>query len=365
MVGTETCAACSSPTEGSPPQQRHSGSLSPCSTSSSSVVVASKDELAHPPAPGDSYVRVALKVLNQPHAETKASWTQASFELWNNGLLVPPSPKEHGAAPSKPAVDASRLNFVQPSQIRNRGKGGSLASRQALLHSLVHIECCAIDLAMDCIARWGADPDYSDILTEDFFGDFFKVAEDEARHFTLLLCRLRETGPDVDYGSFPVHAGLWESAERTSQSLPARLAVEHATHEARGLDILPQTIERFRRNSDEDSADLLQNTILEEEISHCAAGVRWIRRLHGLALVGEGGKVASENLLTHSDNGGVATAMEERQWVKDARNYPGVEEWFHSLVRRYFFGKIKLPVNKDARERAGFDENWYLPLTEG
>ena len=31
-----------------------------------------------------------------------------------------------------------------------------------------------------------------------------------------------------------------------AHNLAARLAVEHCTHEARGLDVLPQTIHRFR-----------------------------------------------------------------------------------------------------------------------
>ncbi len=39
---------------------------------------------------------------------------------------------------------------------------------------------------------------------------------------------------------------LWESASRTAHSCAARLAVEHAVHEARGLDVLPNTIAKFK-----------------------------------------------------------------------------------------------------------------------
>ncbi len=46
------------------------------------------------------------------------------------------------------------------------------------------------------------------------------------------------------YGAMPAHDGLWESAAATAHSLPARLAVEACVHEARGLDVLPQTIAR-------------------------------------------------------------------------------------------------------------------------
>ena len=37
--------------------------------------------------------------------------------------------------------------MVAPGQAPKRGKGGSLASRQALLHSLCHIENWAVDLS--------------------------------------------------------------------------------------------------------------------------------------------------------------------------------------------------------------------------
>ena len=69
-----------------------------------------------------------------------------------------------------------------------------------------------------------------------------QVAADECRHFALLERRLQETGSS--YGALPAHDGLWESALESAGSLPARLAVEHCCHEARGLDVLPQTIHR-------------------------------------------------------------------------------------------------------------------------
>jgi uncharacterized ferritin-like protein (DUF455 family) len=74
---------------------------------------------------------------------------------------------------------------VPPPQVRlvaawdapKRGKGGSLASRQAMLHALVHIESSAVDLAWDCLARFGA----ADVagagyrLPRDFYSDFIAV----------------------------------------------------------------------------------------------------------------------------------------------------------------------------------------------
>lgn len=44
-----------------------------------------------------------------------------------------------------------------------------------------------------------------------------KVAEDEAKHFSLLVTLLSERG--VKYGDHSVHAGLWMSAQETAESL--------------------------------------------------------------------------------------------------------------------------------------------------
>ena len=45
-------------------------------------------------------------------------------------------------------------------------------------------------------------------------------------------------------------------------SLLSRLAIIHMVHEARGLDVNPQTIERFKRMKDGESVDVL-------EVIHC------------------------------------------------------------------------------------------------
>lgn len=83
-----------------------------------------------------------------------------------------------------------------------------------------------------------------------------QVACDEAIHFQQLQQRLQAIGSH--YGALPVHDGLWESATATAHSLPARLAVESCVHEARGLDRLPHTIQRFRNAGDSESAQLLE-----------------------------------------------------------------------------------------------------------
>ena len=302
------------------------------------------DNIIGAPVAGDDILICALKVLQQPDPCLKAAFTEQAHDLWRTGSLSPVHCGiNDGKAPPRPARDDARVRLVPPSELPRRGKGGSLASRQALLHSLVHIECCAIDLAWDIIARFGADPAYFKALDAEFYSDFLSVAADEARHFRKLLQRLNSLG--MDYGAIPAHDGLWESAMATAHSLPARLAIEHCTHEARGLDVLPQTIGRFLAGGDEESASLLENVIYPEEISHCAAGVRWLRRLHRYA----------HNTVVSSEG--------DQDWIVDACAHDSVETWFHSLVRAHFHGLLKPPFNDAARARAGFGAEWYLPLS--
>lgn len=71
---------------------------------------------------------------------------------------------------------------MQPWDVPKLGRGGTPASRIAMLHSLVHIEGSAVDLAWDVIARFGP----GNGLPRAFWDDFVAVAQDEARHFTVL-----------------------------------------------------------------------------------------------------------------------------------------------------------------------------------
>lgn len=163
-----------------------------------------------------------------------------------------------------------QVKLVAPSLMPKLGKAGSLQSRQAIVHSLVHTESWAIDLSwvlpffashnwfnclvfvlfcivyggklkilvlpcnivifivkslQDIIARFGKQ----EAMPREFFTDFVKVAQDEGRHFTLLAKRLEELGSS--YGALPAHDGLWDSAIATSKDLLARLAIEHCVHE--------------------------------------------------------------------------------------------------------------------------------------
>lgn len=219
------------------------------------------------------------------------------------------------AMPERPARPA-KPELLPPAKMPKRGKGGSERGRAALIHALAHIEFVAIDLAFDIAGRFGA------AFPRGFVDDWMKVGADEAMHFSLIDRRLRSLG--LFYGALPAHDGLWEAATATAHDRLARLAVVPMVLEARGLDVTPATIQRFRAAGDEPSARIL-GRIMHDEIAHVAAGVRWFRY-----------------------------ACREERFVPQV-------EW-RRLLARHFRGELKPPFNDSAREAAGLTRDFYQPL---
>ena len=195
----------------------------------------------------------------------KVRATQAAWGALMRGELAIPAeapPPAPIGMPGRPA----RPRLVPVQQLPQRGLG-SIEGRAALLHAIAHIEFNAIDLAWDAVYRFRGLPD-------DYYLDWARIADDEARHFGWLQARLAELG--FGYGDFDAHNGLWDMAMRTAHSLQARMALVPRVLEARGLDVTPGMVERLRRVGDAESAAILQR-ILDEEIAHVAAGTRWFR----------------------------------------------------------------------------------------
>ncbi|KAK4431080.1 hypothetical protein Salat_0870000 [Sesamum alatum] len=293
----------------------------------------------------ETLVEAALRVLNTADPFEKARLGDEVAKRWQQGHIT----RAYDASVDIPVPDRparlGNVKLVSPSEMPKLGKAGSLQSRQALVHSLAHTESWAIDLSWDIIARFGRQ----ESMPRDFFTDFVKVAQDEGRHFTLLAERLKELGSF--YGALPAHDGLWDSATATSKDLLARLAIEHCVHEARGLDVLPTTISRFRKGGDDKTAELLEKVVYPEEITHCAAGVKWFKYL---CLRSKNPVMASEYLVSKESEPKEAEIIGE---VHDE-----VIQKFHATVRAFFRGPLKPPFNEAARSAAGFGPQWYEPL---
>lgn len=254
---------------------------------------------------GEAAVGVLLTAA--PRAKAAAARAVAAAA----GTLAP----GWGPVPDRPArPECPELR--DPSHMPKRGKAGSLASRQALLHAVAHIEFNAIDLAFDLVARFGA------ALPPAFAADWLRIGGEEAEHFIAVADRLEALGSH--YGALPAHDGLWQAASATAHDLLARLAVVPLVLEARGLDVTPDMIARLERGGDDASAAILRR-IYAEEIGHVAAGSRWFHF------------VCAESQLDP-------------------------ESAFRTAVARHFRGAVKPPFNDSAREQAGLPPRFYQPV---
>jgi len=224
-----------------------------------------------------------------------------------NPVEVLPEPDHLPCRPDRPAL-------VSVLKVQKRSTH-TVEGRAALIHSLAHIELNAIDLALDIVWRF---PD----MPKQFYIDWAIVAQEEAKHFTLLAEHL--SGLGYQYGDFPAHTGLWDMAERTKSDLLARLALVPRTLEARGLDASPPVRDKLLSAGDKRGAEIL-SIILHDEIGHVATGNRWYR------------------------------------WLCNQRGLDPIAT-YKTLAERYSSPKLRGLFNLQARRAAGFDEEELAAL---
>jgi len=272
----------------------------------------------------ETLVASAVEILRTASPAAKVSKTHRLAQLWRGGsfqigdgaaITVPDRP----ARPTHPVL-------LTPREMPKRGVGG-VKVRRALLHALCHIELNAIDLAWDLIARFAAhlSQQFSDQTVAAFCDDWVGVADDEARHFTMLVDRLSLV--QTNYGDLPAHDGLWSAAFDTRGDILARLAVVPLVLEARALDVTPATVERLRGQGLDDDADMLE-AIYRDELVHVAAGIKWF------------------NI------------------IADDADRPRVET-YRSLVQQYFKGRVRGPFNTSGRSQANFSAEYYENIDAG
>ena len=314
------------------------------------AIVGRQAEAPRDPRPGECAVTAARMVLNTPDPVEKARRTAVARDLLKAGeLKLRPDADAAVACPDRPARPDDVAQVLDPRAVPRRKKKNirGTEARLMMLHSIAHIESWAIDLSWDMLARFGPSRN----MPEDFYRDWVRVAVEEADHFSRLRQRLLDEGKD--YGSYPVHDGLWESAHRTKDSVLSRLAVEHCVHEARGLDVMPNTLAKFKDADDQLTFDLLNDIIYPEEITHCGAGVTWFRYMHG--------RVAE----ARSEDASAPWFDDERHAMQADRlpddPEAAVRAAFRNCVRTYFYGSLRPPFNDVARDKAGLPRDWYDP----
>lgn len=269
----------------------------------------------------------ALDVLQCANPIEKASRTRIHMQSWRDGTIT-----HIGLAPDIPARPArpDKPELRRPNNMPKRRKAGSDKSKIALLHAIAHIELNAIDLAWDIMARFAHYSDQSQdqtnhfTLPRAFFEDWMKVADDEAKHFLMLVERLSDFG--ASYGDLPAHDGLWESSQKTAHDFAARLAIVPMVLEARGLDVTPNMITMMNKQNDDKTANMLQ-IIHDDEVTHVRAGTRWF-----------------ESWCDYHDL--------------------DIEKKWQNLVKTYFGTPLKRPFNHPSRAEAGMIRDWYEPLAD-
>jgi uncharacterized ferritin-like protein (DUF455 family) len=197
-------------------------------------------------------------------SETDAACKAAGVRSLAKAPILPLDVKA-GLIPSHPIPGRpERPRLVAPRDLKRRAMNTTIG-RAALIHSLVHIEFNAINLALDAIWRFADMP-------RGYYLDWLRVADEEALHFTLLAEHLHGLG--YGYGDFAGHDSLWEMVDRTREDVLARMALVPRTMEARGLDAVPALRAKLAQAGDAKAAEIL-DLILTDEIGHVAIGNRW------------------------------------------------------------------------------------------
>lgn len=245
----------------------------------------------------------------------KARQTRTLVNRWRRGLLLAggtESEPQDIKIPGRP----EKPRLVDPRQLPRR-HFNSEEGRAALVHAITHIEFNAINLALDAVYRFQN-------LPSSYYNDWLTVADEEAQHFVLLRNRLQSLG--FEYGDFDAHNGLWDMALRTAHDVLVRMALVPRVMEARGLDVTPGMIEKFKAIGDRESVEALQ-VIMRDEVGHVEIGSRWFH------------------------------------YFCDQRNLPR-EQTYLDLMQQYAKGKVKPPLHRQARKAAGFSEQ-ELEYLEG
>ncbi|KUJ74977.1 hypothetical protein AVO42_06315 [Thiomicrospira sp. XS5] len=225
-------------------------------------------------------------------------WTEDAFDF-------EPSSEIHkvpdAGRPEKPEL-------VPPKDLPKR-RLGSKEGHAALMHSILHIEFNAVNLALDAIYRFQDMP-------REYYRDWLGVAGEESYHFQMVREHLHHLG--YEYGDFKAHNGLWVTTYETDHDPLVRMALVPRTLEARGLDVTPPMIQKLRAVGDKRGVEILK-ILLRDEIGHVEVGSRWFRYL-----------------------------CQQR----DLNPF----ETFTQIIDDYFHGDLRGPFNFDARQAAGFSD---------
>ncbi|MCX2717379.1 ferritin-like domain-containing protein [Helicobacter sp. MIT 21-1697] len=212
---------------------------------------------------------LSLEALNAPSIESKLSYLEvitSHKHLLCEQML---SSSHHNPSALQSPSYAGFCKIIHPTKIRRPKHIKSIESFAKVLHSIVHIEYSAIDLALDALTRFKN-------LPLSYYDDWLEVALQESLHFRLLRECLNILG--YEYGDFPVHSQLFD-AQVATPDFSNRMALLHRGLEANGLDANPfvaNKVKAFEHSLTPKVLEILQ-IILHDEIEHVKKGDKWWR----------------------------------------------------------------------------------------
>jgi uncharacterized ferritin-like protein (DUF455 family) len=235
------------------------------------------------------------------------AWQQGELSCKPQSVVLP---IDDAGRPHKPEL-------VDPRRLERRSVATE-SGRIRLLHAFAHIEFNAINIALDAAYRFRGMP-------RQFVSDWLLVASEEARHFQLLEAELRRRGSY--YGAHRAHRGLWDMVCQTRNNVLHRMAMVPRVMEARGLDVTPGMIAKFKQIDDQTAVEILK-IIYRDEVGHVRIGNHWYHQLC------------------------------EQQGVDAVAT-------FRELIDIYMGGKLRGPFNWPARLEAGFQTDELSALEQG
>ncbi|MGZ8236487.1 MAG: ferritin-like domain-containing protein [Methylobacter sp.] len=243
--------------------------------------------------------------LHSANIDEKLALTHLAMQLLENGELI--MDQDQPVLAIDKVLFPDRPQLLAPRNMPTR-KLTSAEGVAAFFHAIAHVEFVAIYLAWDMLYRFRGMP-------AQFYQDWLRVADEEAQHFELISLHLGTM--NMAYGDLPAHSGLWDHAKDTADGLLARLAMVPRCMEARGLDVTPALIAKFKAQNDNASVTLLER-ILTDEIGHVERGSYWFKFV-----------------------------CRQHDFEPEAK--------YRQLIRQYYLGgKPKGPFNREMRIIAGF-----------
>lgn len=213
----------------------------------------------------DNYFLKLKEILIEPSPSKKFELFNILFDKYKKNKLE--YNKSNIIEIFKEPSFKSICNIVPPALVPKRKNLQTKEGMAILLHAIAHIEYSAIDLALDACYRFQDMP-------KDFYTDWMIVAEDEIRHFKMIVDEMKKY--DIEYGDYDVHQGLFDASMKTLKLIP-RMALIPRYMEANGLDSNQALIEKLQKiPNTQNIIDMLQ-IILDEEIEHVLKGDKWYK----------------------------------------------------------------------------------------